>query len=213
MRNFNGENMDYKTFENGIVSNIYDDVWNGCGDLPIETISAYTKIDFNILNNTCITDLKVQDFLKVYAFSKYRQIFENGLECNIEKVDKNKKKSLEKKTNLIENKTDKKDDATSNYDEAIKKAQNELFKTDRLIEELPTSELKHLIYINKWYNEFDSDLMNDRVSMLLFLYKKLEEKARDIILEKEKTKAKDFYEKSDLIEIFNKISDALGLNG
>lgn len=125
-------------------------------------------------------------------------------------------KSLEDKKHnqkLLEDKShiDKVVDETKKiYDEAVKKAQKELFESDTMLENMTISDLKHIIYKNKWYSEFDSDSINDRSRLLLFLYNKLGDKAKEI-MEKEKKSNVSEDKSSDepFVKIYNKEYDSL----
>lgn len=63
----------------------------------------------------------------------------------------------------------------SAYDKAVKETQMKLFGDTELLDNKTLGDLKYYIYKNDWDKEFDLELINHRESVLLFLYRKLQE--------------------------------------
>jgi hypothetical protein len=70
------------------------------------------------------------------------------------------------------------------YDEAVKEAQKKLFKTDMMLKDMQTADLKRFICFNHWDDEIDEDMWHDRDRLLMFLYGKLQEETNKIFLKK-----------------------------
>jgi len=70
------------------------------------------------------------------------------------------------------------------YDEAVKEAQKKLFKTDMMLKDMQTADLRRFICFNHWDDEVDEDMWHNRERLILFLYHKLEEKTNEIYLKK-----------------------------
>lgn len=196
-----------KTNSEGLKTQI-DEVRYILNHYTMDTLVTFTSLDRSYLyalkNGTLpIEKISIKTYNELLALFFTREL------------DYPEKKNLEAKgynQKLIEDKShiDKVVDETKKkYDEAVKKAQKELFGTDTMLENMTISDLKHLLYKNKWYDEFDSDSINDRSRLLLFLYNKLGDKAKEI-MDKEKPEAKeDKASEEPVVKVFNKKYDSL----
>lgn len=70
------------------------------------------------------------------------------------------------------------------YDESVMEAQKELFKTDMLLQDMQSADLRRIICFNNWIDEVDEDMWHNRERLILFLYHKLEERTKEIYLKK-----------------------------
>lgn len=70
-------------------------------------------------------------------------------------------------------------DVKQNYEDALKESQIELFGDAERLDDKPLDELKFYIFLNGWGNEFDTELLVHKPSVLLFLYRKLQERMEE----------------------------------
>ena len=161
----------------------------------LSTLLTYTNIDSQYLfalkdGQMPIEKISIQTYNELLALYFTRELdFPDGEEKNFvgykSLEDKKYNQKLLEDKSSMPNKSVQKiaDDSKKAYDKAVKKAQKELFGTDVMLENMTISDLKHILYKNKWYNEFDADSINDRARLTLFLYKKLGDRANEIMLE------------------------------
>lgn len=90
---------------------------------------------------------------------------------------------------------------TSDYDKAARESNIELFGTERDLNAMTMDELKYLIYKNHWDKEFDLNMINNRQTVLAFLYHKLEKKVTEKIHKKNNINQKSF---DDIKKKYNK---------
>lgn len=90
---------------------------------------------------------------------------------------------------------------TSDYDKAARESNIELFGTERDLNAMTIDELKYLIYKNHWDKEFDLNMINNRQTVLAFLYHKLEKKVTEKIHKKNNINQKSF---DDIKKNYNK---------
>jgi len=84
------------------------------------------------------------------------------------------------------------DKVINDYDKHVKNAQMELFGDTELLNNKTIGELRYYIFKNGWDKEFDTELLNHRESVLMFLYRKLQE------LTEEKMKKSNNITKEDM---------------
>lgn len=86
----------------------------------------------------------------------------------------------------------------ASYDNAVKEAQMELFGTTELLDNQNLPTLHDYIIRNNWEDEFDWELKDHRQTVLMFLYKKLEDRTRVLMKEKNNITAQDEKKFSEL---------------
>lgn len=92
----------------------------------------------------------------------------------------------------------------SDYDKAAKQANLELFETEKDINGLTINDLKYFIYKNHWDKEFSLAEINNRQTVLSFLYHKLEERVMEILAKKNNVNQIDIDKVNKIKEEYNK---------
>ena len=92
----------------------------------------------------------------------------------------------------------------SDYDKAAKQANLELFDTEKDINSLTINDFKYFIYKNHWNNEFNLVEINNRQTVLSFLYHKLEERIMEILTRKNNVNQIDIDKVNKIKEEYNK---------
>ena len=121
------------------------------------------------------------DILKSEADSPDEKFIDNVNSTLEQKLQINKEEAINAKKQFDE---DVNKYAASDYDNTAKKANVELFGTERDLNSMTMSELKYLLYKNHWDKEFDLNSINHRQTLLSFLYHKLEDRIIDKIHKK-----------------------------
>lgn len=142
------------------------------GLLPIESISLRTYNELMAVYLTQAYDIKKEGKDKnTVTGHKPMTMMEETLK---------KKKDNDEPTSINE----RIDRTRELYDEAVKEAQKKLFKTDMMLTDMQTADLKRFICFNHWDDEIDADMWHDRNRLLMFLYGKLQEETNKIFLKK-----------------------------
>lgn len=92
----------------------------------------------------------------------------------------------------------------SDYDKAAKQANLELFDTEKDINGLTINDLKYFIYKNHWDKEFNLVEINNRQTVLSFLYHKLEERIMEMLTRKNNVNQNDIDKVNKIKEEYNK---------
>ena len=121
------------------------------------------------------------DILKSEADSSDEKFIDNVNSTLDKKSQINKEEAINAKKQFDE---DVNKNAASDYDNTAKKANVELFGTERDLNSMTMAELKYLLYKNHWDKEFDLNSINHRQTLLSFLYHKLEDRIIDKIHKK-----------------------------
>lgn len=150
--------------------------------------------------DTCENGSIVENFCKICDNCEHKQnveqesdILKSEADSPDEKFIDNVNSTLEKKSQINKEEAinakkqfdeDVNKNAASDYDNTAKKANVELFGTERDLNSMTMAELKYLLYKNHWDKEFDLNSINHRQTLLSFLYHKLEDRIIDKIHKK-----------------------------
>ena len=168
------------------------------------------ELDAILLGN--IKDMSVCDYYKLYSYLNeilqyqkgHSEINKDECESFIDDVNEQltENDKLDKEEAVEANETFNKDKIIEEYNNAAKEANIELFETSDNLATFNLDKLKYLIYKNGWQKEFDTSLLNDRQSVISFLYHKLEQKIAEKVyelngLKKEDVKVEDNVKKRE----------------
>jgi hypothetical protein len=194
----------------------------------VDTLTLFTSLDAQYIKSLKNGLLPIES-ISLRTYNELMAVYLT-LECDIKKKgeDKNTVTGHKPMTMMEATLKGKKDDDEPTsinervdrtrelYDEAVKEAQKKLFKTDMMLKDMQTADLKRFICFNHWDDEIDTDMWHSRDRLLLFLYGKLQEETNKIFLKKKgintgTTKQKeepsviDFVDFSDLKSVLKKL--------
>lgn len=174
-----------------LIENVPESSINQCKDgKPSDNCSGGACENCDSVGNFCENCDKCEhkqdtedenDILKSEADSPDEKFIDNVNSTLEQKSQINKEEAINAKKQFDE---DVNKCAASDYDNTAKKANVELFGTERDLNSMTMAELKYLLYKNHWDKEFDLNSINHRQTLLSFLYHKLEDRIIDKIHKK-----------------------------
>lgn len=178
-------------YAKSLVENVPESPINQCKD---------DKPSNGCCKDTCENGSIVENFCKICDNCEHKQNVEQESDILKSKEDSSDEKFIDNVNSTLEQKSqinkeeainakkqfdeDVNKYAASDYDNTAKKANVELFGTERDLNSMTMAELKYLLYKNHWDKEFDLNSINHRQTLLSFLYHKLEDRIIDKIHKK-----------------------------
>jgi hypothetical protein len=139
------------------------------------------------------------NFLKMCETRDEKEEVEKEDKEFIDDVNKtiiDKEEAVEAKESYNNDKKKSSDKILTEYDKYAKEASRILFGADEgFLNDYSMEKLLSFITKNNWIDEIDKELLTDKMSVLKFLYHKLEDKIKELLTEESKYKdSEDYYE-------------------